>query len=160
MDNVLRLQAREAGGFTRQQNRVNFSIPANGTWDLANSYVSLMGRIQAFGDPGAVYSVGLNYTEPDGTVTDIAPPPACLVKNSRLTSSKFGIMEDIQRPDIFFSNISTLEMSVADIRGAANQYPILPFESNLNKGSVWRELHKEGNVKFTAAPLKTCSDQV
>lgn len=156
MDNVLRLQAREAGGFTRQQNRVNFSIPANGTWDLANSYVSLMGRIQAFGDPGAVYSVGLNYTEPDGTVTDIAPPPACLVKNSRLTSSKFGIMEDIQRPDIFFSNISTLEMSVADIRGAANQYPILPFESNLNKGSVWRELHKEGNVKSRelVSPIK------
>ena len=146
MENVLRLQAREAGGFTPSQNRMTFSIPANNTWDLANSYVSLMGRITAVGDAGATYAVALRYTETDGaTLTDIAPPPACIVKNSRLTSAKFGIMEDIRRPDIFFSNISTLEMSIADIRGKGNQYPILPFESNNNKGSVWRELHKEGS---------------
>lgn len=157
MENVLRLQSREGGAFTASQNRLTFSIPENNTWDLANSYVSLMGRITAVGDAGATYAVCLRYTETDGdTISQVAPPPACIVKNSRLTSSKWGILEDIRRPDIFFSNISTLEMSVADIRGKSNQYPIVPFENNNNKGSVWRELHREGDVRSRdlLAPFK------
>lgn len=148
MENVVKFQSREGGPFTVQQNRLTFSIPENKVFDLSKSYVSLMGRITAIGDPGATYSVNLRYTERDGqTITEIAPPPACIVKNSRLTSSKFGVMEDIRRPDVFFSNMSALEMSIADIRGEGSQYPILPFENNNNKGSVWRELHKEGDIR-------------
>lgn len=156
MDNVLRLQAREGGAFNASQNRMTFSIPADNTWDLANSYVSLMGRITAVGDPNAIYAVCLRYIKTDGTISQIAPPPACIVKNSRLTSSRWGIMEDIHRPDIYFSNISTLEMSVADVRGKSNQYPVVPFENNNNKGSVWRELHREGDVRSRdlVAPFK------
>jgi hypothetical protein len=159
MDNIVKFQSREGGPFTVSQNRVNFSIPADGVYDLSKSYISLMSRINAVApstDPGAVYAVTLNYTKPDGTVLNIAPPPASMVKNSRLTSSKFGVMEDIKRPDCFFTNMSSLDQSVADIRGNAYQYPINPFERNLNKSNVWRELHKEGIVKSRdlVAPFK------
>lgn len=148
MDNIVKLQSREGNGpFTASQNRVTFSIPQDGTWDLANSYVSLMCRINAVGgDSGAIYATSLKYTTPNGNTTEIAPSPACMVKNSRLTSSRFGVMEDIRRPDMFFSNMSSLEMSVADIRGHACEFPVVPFGRGNNKGSVWRELHKEGNV--------------
>lgn len=157
MDNVLKLQSREGGPFTASQNRLTFSIPADNTWDLAKSYVSLMCRLNTNGGDGrGVYAVALRYTEVDGTITEIAPPPACIVKNSRLTSSKFGILEDIRRPDIFYSNMSSLEMSVADIRGHAHEYPLVPFERGNNKGGVWRELHREGNIVSTelVSPFK------
>ena len=146
MDNILKFQSHEGGPFNSSQNRVSFSIPEGGVYDLGKSYISLMSRINVVGDAGAVYAVALRYAKPDGTIQNIAPPPACMIKNSRLTSSKFGVMEDIKRPDCYFTNISSLDQSVADIRGHAHEYPITPFERNNNKSGVWRELHKEGTV--------------
>lgn len=156
MDNIVKLQSREGGPFTISQNRVNLSIPADGVYDLDKSYVSLMSRINVVGDLGAVYAVALRYTHTDGTIAGFAPPPACMVKNSKLTSAKFGVLESIQRPDIYFSNLSSLDQSVADIRGHAYEYPITPFERSNNKGSVFRELHKEGTIlsKDLVAPFK------
>jgi hypothetical protein len=159
MDNIVKFQSREGGPFTVSQNRVNFSIPADGVYDLSKSYISLMSRINVVAsgeDHGAVFAVALRYAKPDGTILNMAPPPASMVKNSRLTSSKFGVMEDIKRPDCFFTNISSLDQSMADIRGHAYEYPITPFERNNNKGSVFRELHKEGSVfsRDLVAPFK------
>lgn len=156
MDNILKFQSREGGPFTVSQNRINFSIPSDGVYDLSKSYVSLMSRINVNGDGGAVYAVSLRYAKPDGTILNIVPPPASMIKTSRMSSSKFGLMEDIKRPDCYFTNISSLDQSVADIRGNSYQYPITPFERNNNKGSVFRELHKEGTVfsRDLVAPFK------
>lgn len=156
MDNILKYQSRESGSFSVSQNRVSFSIPEGGVYDLGKSYISLMSRINVLGDAGAVYAVALRYAKPDGTILNIAPPPACMIKNSRLTSSKFGVMEDIKRPDCYFTNISSLDQSVADIRGHAHEYPITPFERNNNKSGIWRELHKEGTIlsKDLVSPFK------
>jgi len=156
MENILKIQSREGGPFTIDQNRVTLSIPAGKVYNLAKSYVSIMGRVNTISPDGSVYSAQIRYTQPDGTVTGLAPSPACMVKNSRMTSAKYGVMEDIRRPDLWFCNQNVLEESNDDLQGHFFEAPVQPFVRTNTKGSVYRELHREGTVpsRDLVAPFK------
>ena len=156
MENILKLQSREGGPFDAKQNRLTFSIPAGKVWNLAKSYVNIMGQITAISPDNSIYSAQIQYIQPDGTKTNLAPSPACMIKNSRLSSAKYGILEDIRRPDLFFCNMNTLENSLDDLQGTLYDAPCQPFVRTDTKGSVWRELHREGTVASTnlVAPFK------
>lgn len=156
MENILKLQSREGGPFTISQNRVTLSIPAGKVYNLAKSYVSIMGRINAVSPDASVYSAQIRYTQPDGTETNLAPSSACMIKNSRMTSAKFGIMEDIKRTDLWFCNMNVLEESNNDLQGHFYEAPVQSFTRANTKGSVFRELHREGTVasRDLVAPFK------
>lgn len=45
MDKIIKLNSRQGGPFTQQQNLCDFDIPADGTYDLSNSYINVFARI-------------------------------------------------------------------------------------------------------------------
>lgn len=45
MDKIIKLTSRQGGPFNQQQNLCDFDIPADGTYDLSDSYIDLFARV-------------------------------------------------------------------------------------------------------------------
>lgn len=116
MDKIIKLNSRQGGPFTATQNLCDFDIPADGTYDLSESYINLFARIVGtasgatstsipnmdLGNDGgngraaAVTNLAVNWSAaPNRSFYNIA-----MVKNTSLTTEKVGVLEDIRRVDI------------------------------------------------------------
>lgn len=141
MSQYTKFQSVESGPFTPQLNRLTFKLPSGVNVDMNESYINLNTRIiTTGGDPGSVSSVRVRYLQQDGENASIAPGPAALVKRSRLSCETFGLLEEINRPDVFFSNLNTLTKSVDELKTQFKN-PIQVFDYTNQLCTAHRELH-------------------
>lgn len=155
MSQYTKFQSVESGPFTNQLNRLTFKLPAGLNVDMNESYINLNTRILTTGgDPGSVSSVRVRYLQQDGETASIAPSAAALVKRSRLSCETFGLLEEINRPDVFFSNLETLTKSIDEMKTQFKN-PIQTFDYTNQLGDSHRELHIGTTMSIEkSAPLR------
>jgi hypothetical protein len=160
MSQYTKFQSVESGPFSNQLNRLTFKLPAGVNIDMNESYINLNTRVLTTGgDPGSVSSVRTRYLQTDGEVASIAPRASALVKRSRLSCQTFGLLEEINRPDIFFSNIQTLENSIDEMKTQFKN-PIQVFDYNNQVCDPHRELHIGTQMSLEkSAPLRLPMNQ-
>jgi hypothetical protein len=138
-------------------NRIDFDLDPNTVYDLDNSWIELNVNVvtednSASGISGGTYKV---KAEMSGSTTDKLDN-SMMVKNCHLRSANNGMLEDIRDVNVLRSNIKSLQDSSAADQGKAFKNIGHLFESNKLKSSLFRELHKEGNVnsRDVQAPIR------
>ena len=158
MNKEIKLNSIEAGPFTKSQNRMSFEVPADGVYDLSESWVNLNVEIEIQETETAsgvgIYSMGLEW---EGAKT-LNVPNSAMVKNARIRTARRGMIEDIRRVDQISNIVSVYNESYLQ-RISASYKNVTQLQSALNQEqvSLARDLNKVGVVKSTqnnTAPLK------
>lgn len=120
MDKIIKLNSRQGGPFNQQQNLCDFDIPADGTYDLSNSYINLYARTSNTAGV-STYTNMAAADQRSATLANIAvdwkDAPArsfyniAMVKNCALSSEQAGVLEDIRRIDILKQNLNEYALS-------------------------------------------------
>jgi len=119
MNKVVKLQSEQSGVFTAAKNLIDFTIPSYGNtqYDMRNAYVNLVIRTtitDASANTGAgIYNFGFAWNADQKTSFE----NNALIKNTRLTSSRMGGLEDIRNSHLLRAAISPYKMSDDDWRG-------------------------------------------
>ena len=160
MNREIKLQANQGGPFTAAQNRVSFTLPPSGVYDLSNSYINLNLEMNVVENETAsgtgIYNMDLEWTH--GGATE-APKfnNVSLVKNAVMRTG-VGSVENIRRVDVLKQLLmtykTTFEENSSKSYFASNQLamPHTSFHS-----AIYRDLVKEGTVKSknnNIAPVK------
>ena len=158
MNKEIKLNSIEAGSFTQTQNRMSFEIPADGVYDLSESWINLNVEIDVEETETAsgvgIYPMGLEWEGAKG----LNVPNSALVKNASMRTSRNGMIEDIRRVDQI-SNIISVYNETFLQRVSSSYKTATQLQSPLNneQSSLMRDLNKLGVVKSTqnrSAPLK------
>lgn len=157
MDKIVKLNSIEGGPFTAQQNRITFEIPADGVYDLSESYINLNFRVQADEPDGAsgtgVYPVDLRWKAVDAAAaTPVNPnfPNVCIIKNARIATAQQGQVENIRRVDQLKSLMGVFTTSVEEEYSRsykASSQIVQPRNGKLNRWSIYQEINKTGSIK-------------
>ena len=116
----------------------------------ANAYVNLvasMSQTDADANTGVgVYNYETKYLQ-GGVNHDLPLPNVALVKNARMTSDKYPILEDIRRVDILRTQLNQYADNLDDEAGIGYRklYQNVP-QGNIKVGAGL-ELHREGTLK-------------
>lgn len=153
----VKINSRQGGPFTVRQNLVDFDIPADGVYNLKNSFVNLIFNVDIVEEtPGAddtsevgiynayVFYYGTNTTEVSNSV---------LVKNCMLNTRKNGIIENVRRNDVLKETLEYFTKS--EEQDDSEQYYQNKTELNNNAVVVGQmaELHGYGNIKSVQRPF-------
>lgn len=147
MSRFVKVPSNKAGPFTAQNNRVEFDLEMNSNYDLSKSYINFYCSVDTpdnvdTANP-AVYLIDVTRSDnSEKVLTNID-----LVKNCHMRSSKNGMLEDIRDVDNLKTTLreytkSTTEQDSENYKQVGSRY------SNVSglKGSIFREIHKEGTV--------------
>jgi len=176
MNTQVKLSSNEAGIFTADNNRVSFTIPAGGHYDLSDSYLNLICSVPVLAEEERTsnnaganpfnLAVGtITYTNPStangqgvyvpnirldddgGTATSHKFPNSALVKHISMKCDAKGNIEHIKRNDVLSSNLNSYSKGKGDLQ--ASGYQDL-FKTDQYTGiafnSPFNDLNKEGNV--------------
>lgn len=100
MDSILKISSEQSGQFTTTNNVVRFRIPADGQYDLVDSYIVL--NLEANGEvphanvPATAISNFFTRFAADNEVTN----NTSFIKRIRVSSTNLGIIEEIQDANI------------------------------------------------------------
>lgn len=158
LNRYIKVPSVQSGKFNLTNlNRIDFDLDQNTVYDLDNSWIELNVNVTAVDNAtsailGGTYKVKSNLT---GTTTDKLDN-SMMVKNCHIRSSNVGMLEDIRDVNVLRSNLKALQDSSTDEDGKAFKNAGHLFESNRLKSSLFRELHKEGNVssRDIQAPIR------
>lgn len=161
MNQYIKIPSVIAGPFSPTNNRLLFDIPMGSYYDFSNSYLELASSIDAVSPdtnfPQAIFKVGVH----DDQIIDDAEQQYDVlqnyqwIRNCRITTKKRGILEDIRNVNVLRKNLHLLTDSTEQIlsnnfKNADCTVDESINDENLNsaklKNTIYRELHKEGNV--------------
>lgn len=147
LNRYIKIPSTQSGKFnTTTLNRIDFDFDPNLVYDFDNSWIELNMNVVASESTSSktgtykIKSVFPNHT-------GVKLENSMMVKNCHLRSSNNGMLEDIRDVNILRYNLKKLMDSSADEDGRAFKEVGHLFENNKLKSSIFRELHKEGNVK-------------
>ena len=151
MNKIIKISSNEGGSFTKSNNLCNFDIPADGVYNLANSYVNLVSNITSAGaddaNGKAVSIPNIDMFMDDGaTDEDVYLTNVSLVKNFSMSCANKGSIADIRRVDVLRSNLNNYKLSQDEQRSLNYQSVFQPFGISQQKNSIFREIRKEGSV--------------
>ena len=151
MDKYIKLQSNQSE-FSSTANLCDFTIPAGGVYDLRDSFVNCVFKIDVTEVETAagngVYNMDLEWI-----TTDSEKPKffnSALVRDCRMETANQGVLESIRRVDILSQAKQTYEKSWGEAKAesymAADQVmdPI-----NIQKYGIYRQYNKEGVNKST-----------
>lgn len=162
MDKIIKLNSRQGGPFTATQNLCDFDIPADGTYDLSESYINLFARIVGtasgatstsipnmdLGNDGgngraaAVTNLAVNWSAaPNRSFYNIA-----MVKNTSLTTEKVGVLEDIRRVDILRQTLNEYTQSTDKKESMGYKNLSSSTGQTGNRSSIFNQLYREGST--------------
>lgn len=161
MDKIIKLNSRQGGPFTQQQNLCDFDIPADGTYDLSNSYINVFARISGT-------SGGTNYPnlpsndQRTSTLANVAvnwkDSPArsfyniAMVKNCSLSTEQAGVLEDIRRVDILKQNLNEYAMNTDQKESLDYTRLSGRTDQSGERSSIFSLLFKEGSQTSQIIP--------
>ena len=100
MDQIIKISSEQSGQFTETNNIVRFQIPADGQYDLVDSYIVLnleaTGTVPHAGVPSDAISNFFTRFGGDNDVTN----NTSFIRRIRVSSSNLGIIEEIQDANI------------------------------------------------------------
>lgn len=163
MDKIIKLTSRQGGPFNQQQNLCDFDIPADGTYDLSDSYIDLFARVS--GTSGATTlpnlpsndqrtasfaNLAVNWKDaPNRSFYNIA-----MVKNCALSSEQAGVLEDIRRVDILKQNLNEYAMSTDQKESLSYTRLSGRTDQNGERSSIFNLLYKEGDQPSQIIPAR------
>ena len=158
LNRYIKIPSLQSGKFNLTTlNRIDFNLDSNNVYDLDNSWIELNVNVVASdnatsGTTGGTYKVKSVMTGNTTTKLD----NVMLVKNCHLRSSNIGMLEDIRDVNVLRGSLLSLQDSSTDSDGKAFKNVGHLFESNKLNSSLFRELHKEGNVlsRDVQAPIR------
>lgn len=136
-------------------NRIDFELDPDTVYDLDNSWIELNMNVEATeSTSGKVGVHKIKAVNPNDATINLMN--VMLVKNCHLRSAKVGMLEDIRDVNVLRSNLSQLMESSTSKEGKSFKQLGQLFGNNSLKSSMFRELHKEGNVLSTEvqAPVR------
>ena len=150
MNREIKFQANQGGSFTVAQNRVSFTLPPSGVYDLSKSYINLNVQIDVTENETlsgtGIYNMDLGWTQGAGgefpKFNNVS-----LVKNAVMRTG-VGSVENIRRVDILKQLMLTYETTFEENSSKSYQtsnqigMPITSFHS-----TIFRDLVKEGTIK-------------
>ena len=146
LNRYVKIPSVQSGKFNLTNlNRIDFDLDPNMVYDLDNSWIELNINVtaeEATSGKSGIYKVKAEMVNN----ADVKLENSMMVKNCHLRSAMKGMLEDIRDVNILRSNLSELMDSSADKQGKAFKNVGHIFETNELKSSLFRELHKEGNV--------------
>lgn len=161
MDKIIKLNSRQGGPFNQQQNLCDFDIPADGTYDLSNSYINLYARTSNTAGV-STYTNMAAADQRSATLANIAvdwkDAPArsfyniAMVKNCALSSEQAGVLEDIRRIDILKQNLN--EYALSTDQKESLDYTRLSGTTHQSgeRSSIFSLLFKEGSQTSQIIP--------
>ena len=155
MNTIVKLTSNEGGAFDAQNNRVSFDIPAGRMFDLSTAYLNLVMTTPCNLD-GPFVPV-INFTDSVGGVEDIVYDNSALIRSVKMDCELRGSIEDIQRCDILTHNLNNYSKSRFNETSQLYERLCSEFAVSRTKGSIFNELHKEGNVasrSLTRVPVR------
>jgi hypothetical protein len=156
LNRYVKIPSVQSGKFNLTNlNRIDFDLDPNMVYDLDNSWIELNVNVTAeesTSGKSGVYKVKAQMVNH----ADVKLENSMMVKNCHLRSAMKGMLEDIRDVNILRANLSELMDSSTDKQGKAFKNVGHLFESNQLKSSLFRELHKEGNVssRNVEAPIR------
>lgn len=163
MDKIIKLNSRQGGPFSQQQNLCDFDIPGDGTYDLSSSYINLFARVN--GTTGATTFPNLATTSQESTnLANLAvnwqQSPArsfynvAMVKNCALSSEQAGVLEDIRRIDILKQNLNEYALSTDEKESLDYTRLSGRVDQSGERSSIFTLLYKEGDQKSQIIPAR------
>jgi len=155
MNTIVKLTSNEGGTFDAQNNRVSFDIPAGRMFDLSTAYLNLVMTTPCNLD-GPFVPV-INFTNSIGGVEDIVYDNSALIRSVKMDCELRGSIEDIQRCDILTHNLNNYSKSRYNQTSQLYERLCSEFAVSRTKGSIFNELHKEGDVSsrsLTRVPVR------
>lgn len=161
MDKIIKLNSRQGGPFTQQQNLCDFDIPADGTYDLSNSYINVFARVS--GTSGATNYPNLpSNDQRNTTLANVAvnwkDSPArsfyniAMVKNCSLSTEQAGVLEDIRRVDILKQNLNEYAMNTDQKESLDYTRLSGRTDQSGERSSIFSLLFKEGSQTSQIIP--------
>lgn len=150
MNKEIKLQSIEAGPFTTRQNRVSFEIPADGVYNLDDSYINLLVTMNVVeqnitGGIG-IYPVDMQLKQTTGD--NLAYRNTALVKNALLRTQQNGMIENIRRVDQISHVLQLLNKSAVEVDSESYQAAgQVPGAVNVSKYPIYTDINKLGTVK-------------
>lgn len=150
MNKEIKLQSIEAGPFTSRQNRVSFEIPADGVYNLDDSYINLLVTMNVVeqnttGGIG-IYPVDMQLKQTTGK--NLGFRNTALVKNALLRTQRNGMIENIRRVDQISHVLHLLNKSAVEVDSESYQAAgQVPGAVNVSKYPIYTDINKLGTVK-------------
>ena len=143
----MKLTSNEGGAFDAQNNRVSFDIPAGRMFDLSTAYLNLVMSVPCNNEGGVgCYIPVIRFANSAGTAEDIVYDNSALIRSVKMDCELRGSIEDIQRCDILTHNLNNYSKSRFNQTSQLYERLCSEFAVSRTKGSIFNELHKEGNV--------------
>ena len=152
MNSIVKINSNEGGNFSASNNRISFDIPEGKQLDLSSAFVNLVMScpITAEEDTASglgVYIPDIQLTNSAGASSGLLYSNNALVRTAKLSSSMAGNIETIQRCDILTEVMSKYTKTQSQYKNNFYQQLIQPYNVSRSKGSIFCELHKEGNIQ-------------
>ena len=151
MNTIVKLTSNEGGAFDAQNNRVSFDIPAGRYFDLSTAYLNLVMSCPIATTPGdtsgtGVYVPVIQFNDSAGAAESVVYDNSALIRSVKMDCESRGSVEDIHRCDILTHNLNNYSKSRFNQTSQFYERLCGEFAVSRTKGSIFNELHKEGNV--------------
>ena len=162
MDRIIKLQSRQGGPFTAQQNLIDFEIPNDGVYNLADSYINI--NVQpdvtptstAGGADQAVYPVSFKWASApqDAKFQNVAS-----VKNCSMRCANKGQIESIRRVDVLKNTLAGFDKSQREVAAGEAYLAASQLKDPIQEqqGTILCDLNKSGTTKsryLDTAPIQ------
>lgn len=151
MNTIVKINSNEGGQFNAQNNRVSFDLMSDKYYDLSTAYINLVMSCDVTAENTTAQGLGtyvpiVRFTDSGGGAENYVYDNAALVRTCRMDSDTRGNIEELQRCDILRQNLNYYSKSNDQKESENYARLVQPFQKSRTKGSLFAELHKEGQV--------------
>jgi len=143
MDKFIKIQSNQGAGFNSVKRLCDFDIPAGSVYDLSESYVNLVCKVDT-NDDGANGGQGVYEIKSTFDGKENVFPTVSFIKNAHLSSAKTGQICNVRKVDTLQSTLHQFTKSFQHIAGEEYHNPTNTMSKQFTRNSIFRELHKEG----------------
>jgi len=151
MNSQIKINSNEGGQFNASNNRVSFSIPEGNYYDLSKAYLNLVMSCDVTAQNETanglgVYIPNIVMNDSGGGVENYGYQNSVLIRTVKMDCELRGNIEEIQRSDILTQNLNAYSYNTDQNESKLYTRLFQPYNISRNKGSLFTELHKEGQI--------------
>jgi len=153
MNKEIKISSDQGGNFTVTQNRLSYTVPDDGVYDMSRSYINLNAVINVTENEVAtgtgVYIMDLKWKSQ--TANNPKFFNSSIVKNASIRSSRNGQIENIRRVDLLTNILKTYNTSTQENKCLSYKAGSQLVDAvDKQQYSIYRDINKLGNVKSKA----------
>ena len=153
LDKIIKLQSNQGGPFTATNNLISFTIPYDGVYDFASSYIDLSSEIIVTpkAEGGGIYNPIMRYNACEQALSN-----ASFVRHARLSTQRAGLLEDVQRCDILRTNLDNYTKTISEKQSIGYRSAYQVNDKTKMQYSIWRDFKSLGDIssRDVQAPIQ------